>query len=171
MKMVNKLQPKLKRTGFYPASAKDYREPLALLKGWIDHLIFCDLNVAPNSRSIVTELRKEIVSNDLPEASFILGDALSILQWMKPVDIFFVRHDSTCEGGSHLALLQAARIRLVLNVIKLGGLLVVDKQNGFLWLTRMLSGKSPTYPVDNRVLYLRVEQPWIEHGLYAVIVD
>ena len=167
---MNELQPTGKRTGFYPASARDYLEPLQLLKGWVDHLVFCDLNKMPQNSMRVNELRKMIVEQSLPEASFLFGDALSALELLKPVDVFFVRHDSCGEGGSALALLHAERIRLVLNVIKPGGLLVTDKPNGYLWLIRMLSGKSPKYPVGERILSLADTQPWSEQGLYAVNV-
>ena len=168
---MNHLQHKAKRTGFYPACARDYLEPLKLLNGLVDHLIFCDIRVVPNFRLAIEELRETILSQELPEASIFLGDALSALSCIKPVDVFFLRRDSSGEGGSGLALLHADRIRLVLNVIKPGGLLVTDKPNGFLWLIRMLSGKSPSYPVDDRTLHLSTEQPWAEHGLYAVTVD
>lgn len=159
-----------KRTGFYPASARDHLAPLQMLKGWVDHLIFCDIRDVPQSRLVLRELRATIETQGLPEASFILGDALSALAYIKPVDVFLLRRDSGGEGGSGLALLQAERIRLVLNVIKPGGLLVTDKPNGFLWLTRMLSGKSPSYPVDDRTMYLSAEQPWSNQDLYSVTV-
>lgn len=167
---MDPLQRTVKRTGFYPASARDYLEPLQLLNGWVDHLIFCDLNKAPQDSMRLNELRGTIAAQALPEASFLLGDALAALAYIKPVDVFFVRRDSCAEGGSALALLQAERIRLVLNVIKPGGLLVTDRPNGYLWLTRMLSGKSPKYPVDERVLSLNDTQPWSEQGLFAVNV-
>ena len=160
----------VERTGFYPASARDHLEPLQMLKGWVDHLIFCDIWRVPQSRLVLRELRATIETQSLPEASFILGDALTVLAFIKPVDVFLLRRDSSGEGGSGLALLQEARIRLVLNVIKPGGLLVTDKPNGFLWLTRMLSGKSPSYPVDERTLYLSDEQPWSSQDLYSVTV-
>ena len=161
-----------KRTGFYPASARDYLEPLQLLKGYVDHLIFCDLNVGPNSSFAIGSIRANIAREALPEASFLLGDALSALTFIQPVDVFFVRNDtaSTGEGGSNMALLRAERIASVLNVIKPGGLLVVDRPNGFLWLTRMLSGNSPNYPVGNRNLYLSPAQPWRSNDLYSITV-
>ncbi len=167
---MTELQRMGNRTGFYPASARDYLEPLQLLKGWVDQLVFCDLHKFPQDPKELRALRKEIAEQCLPEASFFLGDAISALAFIKPVDVFFVRRDSCGEGGSALALLHAERIRLVLKVIKPDGLLVTDKPNGYLWLTRMLSGKSPTYPVDERVLSLSGVQPWSEQGLYAVTV-
>lgn len=163
-------QPDGRRTGFYPVCARDYLEPLNLLKGWVDHLIFCDLNVTPHNRSALQQIRETIALHSLPEASFLLGDVLSALSTIRPVDVFFIRRDSSGEGGSGLALLRAERIRLVLNVIKPGGLIVTDEPNGFLWLTRMLSGKSPRYPVDERTLFLSPMQPWTEQGLFAVTV-
>lgn len=163
--------PTVKRTGFYPACAGDYLEPLQLLKGWVDHLIFCDIQVIPQGRQNICDLRETIESQGLPEASFFIGDALSALACIKPVDVFFLRRDSSGEGGSDMNLLRAARIRLVLSVINPGGLLVTDKPNGFLWLTRMLSGNTPKYPVDDRTLYLSSEQPWSAQGLFSVTVD
>ena len=167
---MNPLLPTAKRTGFYPASASDYLPPLQLLKGLVDHMIFCDLHKAPRNRADTQELREKIQLQGLPEASFLLGDALTALECIKPVDVFFLRRDSSGEGGSGLNLLHADRIRLVLNVIKPGGLLITDKANGFLWLTRMLSGKSPRYPVGERNLFLSPTQPWSDHNLYSVTV-
>jgi hypothetical protein len=162
-----------KRVGFYPASANDHLEPLQLLKDWVDHLIFCDLNAIPNSKKYLNELRIKISNEKLPEASFFLGDALSIISCIQPVDVFFLRRDSATvgEGGSALALLRSERIDLVLKIIKPGGILVVDKPNGYLWLTRMLSGKSPNYPVGTRNLSLTENQPWAVNGLYSILVS
>jgi hypothetical protein len=161
-----------KRTGFYPASANDYLEPLQLLKEYIDHMIFCDLNIVPNSKSSINDLRRKIATEGLPEASFFLGDALNALSCIQPVDVFFLRRDSgEGEGGSNLALLRSERISLVTNAIKPGGIIVTDKPNGFLWLTRMLSGKSPTYIIGDRVLSLSHTQPWINIELYSVKVS
>lgn len=162
--------PTAKSTGFYPACARDYLEPLQLLNGFVDRLIFCDIQKAPQGPRELQELRANVAAQCLPEPNFFLGDALTALDCLRPVDIFFVRRDSSGEGGSGLALLHADRIRRVLAVIKPGGLLITDKPNGFLWLTRMLSGNSPNYPVDERNLFLSPTQPWMGHGLYAVTV-
>ena len=167
---MNPSLPTVKRTGFYPAAASDHLAPLQLLKGWVDHMIFCDLHKTPRHHVDIQELRQKIELLGLPEASFLLGDALSALECIKPVDVFFLRRDSSGEGGSGLNLLHADRIRLVLHVIKPGGLLIVDKANGYLWLTRMLSEKSPQYPVDDRTLFLSPTQPWSENRLYSVTV-
>jgi len=66
---MTELQRMGNRTGFYPASARDYLEPLQLLKGWVDQLVFCDLHKFPQDPKELRALRKEIAEQCLPEAS------------------------------------------------------------------------------------------------------
>lgn len=160
-----------KRTGFYPVSAVDYLEPLQLLRNEVDHLIFCDLRLGFKNRLEHVKLTKNITSSDLPSASFIIGDALVVMEYLKPTDVFFLRGDSSGEGGSGLDLLGKGRIQSVLTAVKHGGIIVTDKPNAFNWLNEMLSGKSSQYQVGDRTLYLTSDQPWIDIGLYKVRAD
>lgn len=167
---MNDSPPTAKRTGFYPASARDYLEPLQLLKDWVDHLIFCDIRDVPQSRFALRELRGMIEAQSLPEASFFLGDALSAMACLRPVDVFFVRRDSGSEGGSGLYLLGPNRLASVLDLIKPGGTLIADKYNGFAWLAALTSGQQEQYPVGDRVLKLKEAQPLAGHGLFVMTV-
>jgi len=159
-----------KRTGFYPAAARDYLEPLHLLKGWVDHLIFCDIRDVPQGRSALRELAATIEDQGLPEASFFLGDALSAISCLKPVDVFFLRRDSGGEGGSGLFLLGSGRLPLALSLIKPNGVLITDKPNGFDWLPGLASGDHVDHRVGDRVITFNESQPWTERGLFAMTV-
>ncbi len=75
---MNDLQPK--RIGFYPVSARDYLEPLRILKTHVDQLIFCDIACVPSSPRGLIDIREVIAAEDLPQASFLLGDVLSALE-------------------------------------------------------------------------------------------
>ena len=169
--MMLESPPMAKRTGFYPACERDYLEPLQMLKGWVDHLIFCDIRHVPHGHVALRELSATIHNKELPEASFFLGDALSALTCLKPVDVFFLRRDSGGEGGSGLYLLGSDRLALSLNLIKPGGLLITDERNGFGWLPKLKSGELLDYQVGNRNITLSASQPWKAHGLFAMQVS
>jgi len=68
------IKPQHRRVGFYPASARDYLEPLQMLKGWVDKMVFCDIKCSPRNSRELAELRKTAMDNDLPEPSFFLGE-------------------------------------------------------------------------------------------------
>lgn len=168
---MNESQLKVKRTGFYPAAARDYLEPLRLLKGMVDHMIFCDIREVPQSRLALRELRATIEVESLPEASFFLGDALSAMACLKTVDVFLVRNDSGGEGGSGLYLLEARRLSWVIDLIKPNGTLITDKPNGFGWLPVLTSGQQQEYRVGDRTLKLAQAQPLSGLGLFVMTVN
>ena len=148
-----------RRTGFYPVSARDYLEPLQMLKGRIDHLLFCDIRCVPQGRRELLALREAVARQGLPEPSFFLGDALAALECQRPVDLFFLRRDSGGEGGSALYLLGPEKLPLVLNSVKPSGLLVTDERNGFGWFRELVSGQLGEYRVNDRAIRLAASQP------------
>lgn len=158
------------RMGFYPVCARDYLEPLQMLKGWVDHLIFCDIKYVPRSNSELVELRKTVNKEALPQASFFLGDALTAMACLRPVDLFFLRQDSDGEGGSALHLLGPDRLPSVVEMIEPGGLLVTDRMNGRGWFDDFHSGRRSPYRVRGREIHLSEEQPWTEHELLSFTV-
>ena len=161
------IKPQHRRGGFYPASARDYLEPLQMLKGWVDKMVFCDIKCSPRNSRELAELRKTAMDNDLPEPSFFLGDALFAMESLRPVDLFFLRRDSDGEGGSELNLLGPDKLPMVLNLINLGGLLVTDAKNGRDWFADFMVGKISCLQAGSKEIRLAEVQPWREHGLQA----
>ena len=160
----------LKRVGFYPVCQRDHIEPLRLFRSWIDKLYFCDIRFGPGGHESLRQLRKTIELECLPEPGFILGDALTALEVLRPVDLFFQRRDSGGEGGSELFLLGPKRLPLVLQAIKSGGLLVTDGGYAGKWYDDLVKFDLPEYQVGERLIYLNVEQPWRDAGLTAFLI-
>ena len=167
---MNELQHK--RVGFYPVSARDYLEPLQMLKGYVDRLIFCDISCTPRGLRELRELRQTASDEGLPEPLFFLGDALAAMECLKPIDIFFLRKDSgDGEGGSGLYLLGRERLPKTLSLIKPGGLLITDDRNGGDWFKQMVSRRCEALETDERTLRLAETQPWAGHKLFVFNVD
>ena len=162
------MQPK--RTGFYPVCARDYLEPMRLLKGCIDEFIFCDIMCMPKSIATLNELRQIAKVEGLPNPSIMIGDALVAMRVLKPVDLFFLRRDSDGEGGSELNLLGPGRLPDVVEMIQPDGLLVTDRACGRSWFDDFEKGRRNPYRVKNREIHLSIEQPWREHGLLSFVV-
>ena len=161
-----------KRVGFYPVSARDYLEPLQMLKGYVDRLIFCDIDCTPRGLRDLRELRQTASDEGLPEPIFLLGDAIAAMECLKPVDVFFLRKDSgDGEGGSGLYLLGRERLPRTLNMVIPGGLLLTDERNGGDWFKQMVSRGREELSAGERKLRLAGKQPWAEHKLFAFNVD
>lgn len=162
----------LNRIGFYPVSARDYLDPLRMLKGYVERLIFCDIACTPRGAGELRELRHAVADEGLPEPSFLLGDAIFAMQCLRPVDVFFLRRDSgDGEGGSGLYLLGREKLAKTLSMIVSGGLLVTDQRNGGDWFSAMVSRKRNEWDAGDCRLRLLTMQPWADHRLFAFKVD
>ena len=159
-----------KRIGFYPVCARDYLEPLQLLKGWVDEVVFCDIKCMPQSANALKDLREAAIDEELPNPSILVGDALVAMSILKPVDLFFLRRDSTGEGGSELDLLGPKRIREVVRVIKSNGMLVTDGTNDRPWFKDFRKGRRNPYQVGDRTIHISDQQPWKDQNLITFIV-
>ncbi len=159
------IKPQHRRVGFYPVSARDYLEPLQILKGWVDKMVFCDIKCSPRNSRELAELRKIAMDNGLPDPSFFLGDALFAMESLRPVDLFFLRRDSDGEGGSELYLLGPDKLPMVLNMINSGGFLITDVNNGRDWFADFMDGKISFLQAGSKEIRLAEVQPWREQGL------
>lgn len=159
------------RTGFYPVCAGDHIEPLRLLKGHVDRLVFCDIRKLPMGRTSHREIMDAVHEEELPQPAFISGDALDTIAMLKPVDLFFIRRDTGGEGGSGLYLLGAERLPMVLDMIKPGGTLVTDRICGGEWFREFMSDGREEMYVGNRVISMSHVQPWSGDKLRAFSVS
>ena len=116
------------KTAFYPCCNLDIEEPLHLLAGYVDNVIFCDINPKLTSRWKRTAHR--VVDGKLPMAEFIVGDAKEVCLQLPMIDVLFYRRDSTGEGGSALFVLGDMFLRpLFQHFSPDGGLIFTDGSN------------------------------------------
>jgi len=128
VKLFKALLPDVMKTAFYPCCSLDIEEPIRLLTGYVDKIIFCDLN--PSLRSRWTHILKNITDLNLPEIEFIVGDARKVCEQLTEIDILFYRRDSTGEGGSALFVLGDMILRPLLKHFSSdGGLIFTDGSN------------------------------------------
>lgn len=116
------------KTAFYPCCNNDIIEPLKLLTGYVDRVIFCDIN--QNHSKNVKKIMLSDEYKNLPECMFIAGDALTIIDQLPPIDLLFYRRDSTGEGGSGLFILGDIFLKPFLKKLSAdGGLIFTDGSN------------------------------------------
>jgi len=116
------------KTAFYPCCNTDIEVPLRLLSGYVDKIIFCDID--PRMRSRWKRILKEINDDQLPTAEFIVGDAKEVCLGLPVIDVLFYRKDSTGEGGSGLFVLGDMILRpLLQHFPSYGGLIFTDGSN------------------------------------------
>jgi hypothetical protein len=110
------------KTAFYPCCADDIEEPLTLLKGYADKVIFCDLNRSHKS--------VEGGQIGLPIATFLVGDVREKLPELPQISVLFYRRDSEGEGGSGVFILGDSVLPLLLKCFPAeGGLIITDGSN------------------------------------------
>jgi hypothetical protein len=114
------------KRAFYPCCASDIEEPRALLKNYVDEVIFCDLNPRLSRwGNMSAEVR-----SDLPIAKFVVGDVRDVLPKLPTINVLFYRRDSEGEGGSGVFILGDSVLPLILERFPAeGGLIVTDGSN------------------------------------------
>lgn len=124
----NALSRNTMRTAFYPCCNSDIEEPLRLLSGYVDKVIFCDINPRLSSRWERTPHKAADIK--LPSAEFVTGDAKDVCLRLPVIDVLFYRRDSTGEGGSALFVLGDMFLRpLLQHFPSNGGLIFTDGSN------------------------------------------
>jgi hypothetical protein len=116
------------KTAFYPCCNRDILGPIHLLSGYVDKIIFCDIN--PRLKTTWNRLLPNGAKRNLPMAEFIVGDAKEVCSQLSSVDVLFYRRDSTGEGGSALFVLGDMFLRPLLEHFPSnGGLIFTDGSN------------------------------------------
>ena len=115
------------RLAFYPCCARDFLEPLALLNGYADEVVFCDPD--PNMKNAFLTLADSL-PNMSPKARLISDGARRGIQTLARIDVLFYRRDSTGEGGSNVLVLAKPFLPTVLEKMpSKGGLIITDGSN------------------------------------------
>lgn len=96
-------------TAFYPCCNRDVSEPIEILAGVVDRVVFCDIDASLHkhwNRQAATT-----VGHNLPAAEFVVDDALTALSGLGTIHVLFYRRDSDGEGGSGLFVLGDVSLR------------------------------------------------------------
>jgi hypothetical protein len=101
-----------KRTAFYPCCASDIGPARRLLTGFVDTIVFCDIN--PELSRLVARVAAEAGEPDLPEVRAMIDDASQALEQLETINVLFYRRDSDGEGGSGVYVLGDAYMRRLL---------------------------------------------------------
>lgn len=158
------------KTAFYPCCKMDIEEPLYLLSGYVDQVIFCDIN--PNFVDRWENINLEIVGTGLPTAKFIVGDAKDVVSKLPEIDALFYRRDSTGEGGSELFVLGDMFLRpLLLRFSVNGGFIFTDGSNSRGGNFKKMIRKNGLIKHGFR-FSATTEQPYLaHHGLWRIFVS
>ncbi len=95
-----------------------------MLAHLVDEIYFCDLR-----RSRKWEDVKDVPG--LPQATFLQGDAIKMLEKLPPLTVLFYRRDSSGESGSSLRIIGKEILPQILSKFDLaGGWIFCDGSNG-----------------------------------------
>lgn len=89
------------RVAFYPCCGGDVEEPLELLKGYVDEIIFCD--ILKSGKGVKRQSLKSI-----PKATFWHGDVIEYIDHLPLLNVLFYRCDS---GGACWHVIKRLRDR------------------------------------------------------------
>jgi hypothetical protein len=98
-----------------------------LLKNYVDEVVFCDIEkrLAPRWRQVAADS-----VDNLPAATFRVGDLRQIANELPIINLLFYRHDSAGEGGSGVFVLGDSVLPLILQRFPSeGGLIITDGSN------------------------------------------
>jgi len=162
----------LRKVAFYPCCATDIAQPLSLLAGLVDEMIFCDME--EHLRYKWEEIVKGLKGSGLPKPAFVCKDVREVVESLPRIDVLFYRGDSQGEGGSGLYVLgQRVLPRILHKFPQQGGLIITDGSNsGHRIFRRMIRpiGYSPCGWGWH--MQLTDDQPYLDkHGLYKISVN
>lgn len=116
-----------RKIAFYPCCGRDVQEPLSILTGMVDEVIFCD--ISPRHR----ESWKAYEQNNgvsRPQATFITNDVRVEVDQLTGIDVLFYRRDTEGEGGSGIFVLGDSFLSPFLKKFNpAGGFIITDGSN------------------------------------------
>ena len=103
--------PSQRRVGFYPCCANDVREPVEILAGQVDHIIFCDRSAQDGWNGF--RHSENFVHSKFPSFEFRVGPWRKVVSKIDPFDLLFYRRDSEGEGGSGDSAISTDALQLL----------------------------------------------------------
>ncbi len=167
--MLNGLDVLTYKVAFYPCCAFDILEPLEMLSGYANEVVFCDPD--PN-----VQAEFSTISNNLPDISLrarlISDDARRGIQTLERIDVLFYRRDSTGEGGSNILVLAKPFLPTVLEKMpSKGGLIITDGSNrGNHYYQKTFRPQGVKKFGYHLQALPETEQPFVKEGLKVIAV-
>ncbi len=121
------MQPSDRKLAVYPCCGSDFKRPLFILRKYVDHVIFCDIDP---KRLYAFELFKEKKYFPLkPTCEFYLGDAIECLQSIETLNVLYYKGDGVGEGGSGVFILGDRVLEWLVPKMATTGLIITDGSN------------------------------------------
>lgn len=108
-----------KTISFYPCCLFDFSEPYNILSKLTDEVVFCDISKS-------AEKRYKELKDSMPHSKFFLADAITTLESLEQIDIFFYRKDSGGEGGSRIFFFGDRVLPLLVNKFSPNGAEIIS---------------------------------------------
>lgn len=157
------------RIALYPCCARDFLEPLEILNGYADEIVFCDpdLSLKDEFASLVAQREGHRLT-----ARLISDGVRRGIQTLERIDILFYRRDSRGEGGSGVLVLAKPFLPSVLEKMPLeGGLIITDGSNRGNHYYRKTFRPQGVKKFGYHLCALpAAEQPFREKGLHIIKV-
>jgi hypothetical protein len=116
-----------RKIAVHPCCGSDFRRPLIILRKYVDHVIFCDID---QKRLDAFDLfRTKINYPRKPTSEFYLGDAREFLKSIETLDVLYYTRDSEGEGGSGVFILGDRVLEWLVPKMTATGLIITDGSN------------------------------------------
>lgn len=157
------------KTAFYPCCREDFLEPLEMLNGYVDEVVFCDPSSEVQSAFLALA---DSSPKNLPKAHLVSDGARRGVETLERIDVLFYRRDGTGGGGSDVLVLAKPFLPTVLNKMPPeGGLIITDGSNrGNHYYQKTFRTQGVTKFGYHLCALPPAEQPFEKEGLHVIKV-
>lgn len=121
------MQPSDRKVAVYPFCGSDFRRTLFILRNYVDHIIFCDIDPKRLAAFDLFKTKKHFPQ--IPTCEFYLGDAIECLHSIKKLDVLYYKGDGVGEGGSGVFILGDRVLEWLVPKMANTGLIITDGSN------------------------------------------
>ena len=121
------MQSSDRKIAVYPCCGSDFRQPMFILRNYVDHVIFCDIDKKRYNAFEIFKTKNNIPLK--PTCEFYLGDAIECLRSLKTLDVLYYKGDGAGEGGSGILILGDRVLEWLVPKMTYTGLIITDGSN------------------------------------------